>query len=166
MFSVETGLMQQCRDIHAAGIESSNAARFKLISRISCGLQHNVMLLGRRSDLWRRPFSRCHQRTQQLQKKKKKKRQRQTKRAGNTERLTNWSQVPKSKKLNFDIFRTIQLQICITVRFCHSYYSQKQFSLVSFIIIKHPLLSSWPMTTVSVTGLNLNHVFGLRDLKV
>lgn len=67
--------------LHAAGIESSNAARFKLISRISRGLQHNVMLLGRRSDLWRRPFSRCHQRAEHLQKK----RQRQMEREGNTQ---------------------------------------------------------------------------------
>lgn len=46
-----------------AGIESSNAARFKLISRISRGLQHNVMLLGRRSDLWRLQFSRCQKKS-------------------------------------------------------------------------------------------------------
>lgn len=101
MFSVETGLMQQCRDIHAAGIESSNAARFKLISRISCGLQHNVMLLGRRSDLWRRPFSRCHQRTQQLQKKKKKKKAKTNEEGGKHRATHKLVPSPKIKKAEF-----------------------------------------------------------------
>lgn len=152
---VETGLMQQyiAKTSFTAGIESSNAARFKLISRISCGLQHNVMLLGRRSDLWRLQFSRCQ---------KKKKSGAKTNEEGG--KPIGWiaqtGSSPKMKRKKswvltfswqFSTFSHPDTVIPIILN-CNS---------LLFFTIKHPVLSLWSVTTVLVTGLNLNHVFGL-----
>lgn len=154
-FSVETGLVQQCdaETSFTAGIKSSNTTRFKLISRISRGLQRNVTLLGRRSDLWRLQFSWCHpKRAEHLQQKiiKHKKGEKTRDEGKPLDELHQLVWVPKWIE-SLDIFMI-------------NFLIQTQQFLFYFLI-KHPLLSLWPMTTVSVTGLNLNCIVWLVNIR-